>query len=226
MKIAIRRKLDMAARVRDFVRTHPDTNPGYLAAIERLVERLVHAESVAQQEIAGRRSVTGAVATRDRLREEIADTLALLSGLARQAAHDEAELSAGIARPDASASSQSFLTRGRVAAATAVTHRALLQRYGMPDTFPEDLGRLLDEFETALNDKHAGRASHVGANAELAAVANEIMGIVMQLGALVRFRFRNDAEALAAWRSARNVAWPSTDRSGTPPADGSVQPAA
>jgi hypothetical protein len=59
-----------------------------------------------------------------------------------------------------------------------------------------------------VNEKHNGRAAHVGARAELDAVTSEIMLDVRQLDALNRFFFRNDAEALGAWKSARNVAWP------------------
>ncbi len=192
--------------------------------------RLAHAEAVAQQSIAGQRAVRGAVATRRQLQEEIADSLALLAGLARSASHEEPDLSAGITRPDQSGSVQSFLTRGRVAAATAQAHRELLQRLGMPDTYPEDLGRQLDEYEASMNEKHSSRTSHVGATAELLAVTDEIMLIVRQLDALIRFRFRNDPEALAAFESARNVAWPTGDGVAQPstatPQDGSVKPAA
>jgi hypothetical protein len=69
-------------------------------------------------------------------------------------------------------------------------------------------GAALDKFEQTLNEKHNGRAAHVGARAELEAVTSEIMLIVRQLDALNRFRFRSDAESLAAWKSARDVAWP------------------
>lgn len=87
-------------------------------------------------------------------------------------------------------------------------HRDLLIRYGMPETFLDELGAALDRFEQSLNDKHNGRAAHVGARADLEAVTAEIMLIVRQLDALNRFRFRNDTESLAAWKSARDVAWP------------------
>ncbi len=155
--------------------------------------------------------MSGAIASRAVLREEIADTLALL---------------AGVARPDTSASNQSFLTRARVAAATALAHRELLQRYGIPDSLPDDLGLKLDGFEAALNDKHAGHTAHVGANADLEAVTAEIMQLVRQLDALNRFRFRNDPESLGAWRSARNVAWPAGERQERVPQEGDVRPAA
>lgn len=88
----------------------------------------------------------------------------------------------------------------------------------MPDTFPEDLGGMLDQFEAAIKEKNAGRAAHVGAHADLDAVINDIMQIVRQLDALHRFRYRNDPEALAAWRSARSVGWPSGGKDERPAA--------
>ncbi len=170
--------------------------------------------------------MSGSIAARGKLREEIAGTLALLAGLARESAREEPDLSPGIARPGGSASNQAFLTSGRVAAATAATHRELLQRYGMPQTFPDDLGRMLGEFEAALNDEHAGQAAHVGAHADLEAVTAEVMQLVRQLDALNRFRFRNDAEALGAWRSARNVPWPLGERQDRARGGDDVRPAA
>jgi len=56
------------------------------------------------------------------------------------------------------------------------------------------------------------RAAHVGAHAELGAVTDEIMLIIRQIDALTRFSFRRDAESLAAWKSARDVAWPLPDK--------------
>jgi hypothetical protein len=208
MQNIIRRKLDMAGRVRDFCRTHADANSGYTAAVARLEERLARAEALAQQEVTGRLTVTGAAVNTRQLRREIHDTIALLVGLARPAAQEEPDLGVRIAGSSLNLSHQAFLTRARVAAATASTHRDLLVRYGMPETFLDDLGAALDRFEQAVNERHAGRAAHVGARADLMAVGAEIMLIVGQLDALNRFRFRNDAESLAAWKSARDVAWP------------------
>jgi hypothetical protein len=208
MNYSIRRKLDMAGRVREFCRTHPDQNPGYTAAVARLEERLARAEALARQEVAGRQSVSGAVVSKEQLRLEIHQTIALLAGLAGPAAREERELAVGIIRPDVNGSHQAFLTRSRVAAATGSTHKELLVKYGMPETFLDELNTKLDQYEQALNQQHAGRAAHVGARAELEAVTADIMLIIRQLDALNRFRFRTDAESLAAWKSARDVAWP------------------
>ena len=223
MNTRLRLKLDMAGRVRDFVALHPFDNPGYTTAGQRLDEQLDRAEGLARQHISSQRTVLGAVATREQLEREVSDTLALLSGVITAAAREMPELSPGIARPDRSGSRQAFLTRARVAAETATKHAPLLQRYGMPPEFPTALGTLLDDFEAAINTKHAGHSSQVGALAELRAVTAEIMGLVQQIGALVRFQARGDAETLAAWRSARNVAWPLSART---KADGAPAPAA
>jgi hypothetical protein len=208
MNFSIRRKLDMAGRVRDFCRTHSDQNPGYTAATQRLEERLVRAEALAQQQVTGQLSVSGAVANKEQLRLDIRKTIALLAGLAGPAAREERELAVGIIRPDVNGSHQAFLTRSRVAAASGSTHRDLLIRYGMPEGLLDELNATLDRYEQSLNQQHAGRAAHVGARAELEAVTSDIMLIVRQLDALNRFRFRADAASLAAWKSARDVAWP------------------
>jgi hypothetical protein len=208
MNIAIRRKLDMAGRVRDFCRTHPDQNPGYSAAVARLDDRLARADALAKQEVAGRLAVSGAVINKEQLRQEIQQMVAMLAGLAGPAAREAPDLKVVIVRPSIQLSHQAFLTRARVAADTASAHKEVLTRYGMLEDFLTGLGASLDRFEQVLNEKQVGRAAHVGARAELDAVTSEIMLIVRQLDALNRFRFRKDAESRAAWRSARDVAWP------------------
>ena len=171
--------------------------------------------------MAGHIAVDSAVASKEQLREEIHTTLALLVGLAEPAAHENREFTVGIFRPSLHASHQAFLTRSRVAAAAGSAHRDLRIRYGMPETFLEDLGASLDRFEQALNQKHSGRAAHVGARAELEAVTAQVMLTIRQLDALNRFHFRRDAESLAAWKSARDVAWPSQEKE--EPAGGEAQ---
>jgi hypothetical protein len=209
MNHSTRRIVDMAVRVRDFCRTHPDpTNAGYTAATERLEDRLIRIQALSEQQVSGHLTVTGAVASTEDLRRDIQETMLLLIGLARAASQEEPELRAGLTRLPVNVSHQEVVTRGRVAIATATSHRDLLLRYGLPDNLLEEFGKQLDEFEAVVNDRNAGRAAHVGARADLSAVKQEIMDLVRQLGAINRYRYRKDAESLAAWKSARNVAWP------------------
>jgi len=220
MNYSIRRKLEMADRVRDFCRTHPTQNAGYTAAVARLEELLERAERLARQQVSGHLTVSGAVVNTGQLRREIRDMIALVAGLARAAAREDPDLSVVIERVPIAANHQEFLIKARVAETNATTHRDLLSRYGMPETFLEELKALLDGFEQVISEKHAGRASHVGARADLTAVGSEIMRVVGQLDAINRFYFRKDAESLAAWKSARDVAWP------LPPVEKVAKPAA
>jgi len=68
-------------------------------------------------------------------------------------------------------------------------------------------------------------ACFAGRNPEVPqqAVTSEIMLIVRQLDALNRFHFRKDAESLAAWKSARDVAWPMPPEKGVPPGGSNEQ---
>jgi hypothetical protein len=93
----------------------------------------------------------------------------------------------------------------------------------MPVGFVEELDASLDRYEQALNQQHAGRAAHVGARAELEAVTSEIMLTIRQIDALNRFYFRTNAESLAAWKSARDVAWPLPPEKAAPPVGGEAQ---
>ena len=221
MNYSIRRKLDMAGRVRDFCRTHPAAgNAGYTAAVARLEELVERAQALAQQHVSGQLTVTGAVVNTGQLRREVRDMIALVAGLARAAAREDPDLGVAIERIPITANHQEFLVKARVAEANATASRDLLVRYGMPENVPAELKTLLDGFELVINQKHAGRASHVGARADLTAVGNEIMRVVNQLDALNRFLLRNDAESLAAWKSSRDIAWP------LPPEDKAEKPAA
>jgi hypothetical protein len=212
MHINIRRKLDMAVRVRDFCQSHPDPNEGYILAVARLDVCIRRADAMAEQQIQGRQVVAGAVRTITDLREELYAGLSLLAGLMPVASAEDPGLSGAILRPDIHGSHDRFVTFCRVAAETAQRQQELFSRLGMPPEFLEQFRTLLDRYDEMINQHHAGRGAHVGATAELSAVTDEIMRLVRQLDALNRFRFKHDPELLAAWKSARDVAWPRRGR--------------
>ncbi len=78
----------------------------------------------------------------------------------------------------------------------------------------------------------AGRQARVGASAELAVVADDVVQVVNVMEGLNRFRFGSDPERLTAWESASNML--ATPRGGAgkpgpagpPAAGGEVRPAA
>jgi hypothetical protein len=87
--------------------------------------------------------------------------------------------------------------------------RELFLQHGMSATFLDELTKLVDQYEQVVDQKLAARSAHIGASADLEAVTAELMLVVQLLDRINRVRYRKDRELLAAWRSARDVAWPS-----------------
>jgi hypothetical protein len=208
MKSDTRIRLEMGTRVRGFNRDHPSDNPGHAAAVARLEEQLARAEVLAQQERAGHLSVRATVLYKTERRRILRDGLRLLAGVADAAASEAAGATAPLTMPHDTTNHRAFLTAAKVALTQATSQRELFLKYGMAPDFLGEFSTTLNQYEEAINQKSAAQTAHVGARADLDQVAGEIMHTVEQLDVLNRHRFRNDHELLAAWKSARNVAWP------------------
>jgi len=120
-------------------------------------------------------------------------------------------------------------------AAEAESRKELLMKHGLSEEVLSGLKVALDQFETAVEQGSAGRLAHVGATAELVAIAEEVVQEVKVMNGLVRIRFANQPEVLAAWESAINVVAtprpekPDSDEPASPggtPSGGQVRPAA
>ena len=66
----------------------------------------------------------------------------------------------------------------------------------------------LTQFEQAVEQGTAGRRTHVGASAELEALAEELVRVVRLMDGANRYRFADDADSLAGWESTSNVIGP------------------
>lgn len=96
-------------------------------------------------------------------------------------------------------------------------------KYGLADTVFDGLTQALGQFDAAVEERTQGRRTHVGASAELNALAAEVVQVVKLMDGLNRFRFAKDPESLAAWESASNVV--ATPRSASEPEPGLDTPA-
>src|SRR3989442_988076 len=83
-----------------------------------------------------------------------------------------------------------------------------LAKRGMSEQLLDDLAGTLGEFEQTIEATRAAKREHIGASADLEAVAAEVAEQVRVLDGLVRYRFGDDAELMGAWASARNVLGP------------------
>ena len=226
MNAQVRRRLAMAARVRDFLRAHQMDGVGQglgLAKLEQLLER---AENLATQQRTGVAVARAATKQRQEIRRALQPKiLGYLSVVGAVAATQNAELAQQFRMPPANATHQELLTTSRAILEKATAQKELLVSLGMSEQVLEELATALGQYEQTLEATSAGRRQHVGARADLKTVATEIKEQLRLLDKVVRYRLGDNAELMGAWDSARNVAGPGAVKS-VPEPGGSETPKA
>jgi hypothetical protein len=223
-----RRKLNMGTRVLEFSRKYPDASPGYLAAAARLQGLLDRAEQLARQQNDGRSEVRVATGRKRELRRLMLQAhLDHLAHVAEIASIEEPEVIQKFVFPADATTYQAFQTAASGIAAEAESRKDLLMKHGLSEEVLNGLKVALEQFETAVEQGAAGRLAHVGASAELVIVSEQVVQTVKVMNGLIRIRFGNQREILAAWESASNVIGPPRPQEDTPTdPDGEVRPAA
>jgi hypothetical protein len=206
MRNAVRSKLEMAARVRVFCRTHPSEDPGYATVLGRFEERLTRAEAIAARQHDGRITARGARSRRAEIRRVIHfQLLRYLVNIGGIASRTRSELAERFDLPDLHGSNRSFLTSVRSMLAIAEGHREALVGEGMTPALLEQLGKLLAEFEAVSESARASRLDHIGARADLEKVTAELVEAVRTLDGINRWRFGEQPELMVEWNAARHV---------------------
>jgi len=233
MDATSRQRIEMGKRALKFSRAHPDPSPGYTAAVTRLEERLTRAEELAKQQREGILLVRASTARKAELRRLMRKAhLSHLAQVAKVASREMPELAQKFVFKPGTTTYLAFRTAARGMAAEAQTQKELLVKHGLADTVLDNLILNLDQFDAAVENGAGARQAHVGASAELTAVADEIVQVVRVMDGLNRYRFVNDAELLAGWETASNVisasknGTPKPDTETTPPTGGEIRPAA
>jgi hypothetical protein len=202
----VRRRLEMAVRVRDFSRAHPSADANYAPVLARLEDRVARLEAVAKQQQSGYLVRHASAVHRQGLRRKLRfELLQHLVTVAESAGRKEEGLADRYRVPKVNATNEAFRTLGRTMLERGQADKEVLAKYGLADRLLEDLAATLDQFDASVADTNEGRREHVGARAELKAVSDEVMGLVELLDGLNRYRFGGDAEMRAAWESARKV---------------------
>ena len=209
MNALLRRRLEMAGRVRDFLRAHKTDAVGEGLGLAKLEELIQRAEALDAQQRAGLVVARSSAKERRELRHALTSKLLLyLRALGGLVESENGELAVQFQFPPANASQQALLTAGRGMLDKATAQKDVLLARGMPPALLDDLAGALGEFEKTIEATRAGRRDHVGASADLQAVAAEIKKHVRALDGMVRYRFGDNAELMGAWRSVRNVLGP------------------
>jgi hypothetical protein len=199
----------MATRVLNFSRAHPDQASGSVAALSRLEAILARAGQVAVQQRDGISEVRAATRQKEELRRTMRRTQLLhLSRVAEAAGKERPELEQKFVLAPEATPYLAFRAATRGIAAEAEKEKALLLKHGLLESALQSLTQALDQFDRAVERGTTGRQAHVGARAELKAIADEVNQIVRFMDGAYRFGFASDAEALAAWESASNTFGP------------------
>lgn len=223
MRFEVRRRMEMGARVRSFDRAHPSTDPEYAKVFGRFEERGARAELVAARQYDGQVAARNAQARRVELRNVVHfQLLRYLVAIGGIAAKTRTELAERFRLPDSHGPNAAFLAAVKSMLTLAEAHRDALVSEGMSPRLLDDLGRMVAEFEAALDAARTARLEHMGARAELETVTAEIVELVNALDGINRWRFGNDPELLVEWNAARFVPGVAKTRV-TPPAAGEGQ---
>ncbi len=226
MNAQLRRRLEMAGRVREFLRAHKTDGVGEGLGLAKLEELVQRAEVLASQQREGVVAARSATTRRRKVRRALQSKLLLyLRAVGALAAKETSELAEQFQVPPSNASHEALLTMARGMLEKATLHKDVLVKRGMSEQLLGDLALALGELEQTIEATRAGKREHIGASADLEAVAAEIAEQVKVLDGLVRYRFGDDAELMGAWVSARNVLGPFKPKT-EPGAGGSETPKA
>lgn len=240
MRATTRRIIEMSNRVLEFSRARPDPSPGYAAALSRLEKGLAEADLLAARQREGINAVRSATTQKRVIRRKIRRTQWLhFARVAEAAAVEVPEIAQKFRLVKEAVPYLAFRTAGRGMLAEAESQKELLVKYGLLDSSIQSLSHSLAQFEQAVEQGNAGRRTHVGASAELEALAEELVQVVRLMDGANRYRFAESTESLAAWESAINTFAPSrsggqtagrTDGESRPPgapsSRGEIKPAA
>src|SRR5439155_15004039 len=167
MNAQLRRRLEMAGRVRDFLRAHKTDAVGEGLGLAKLEELIARAETLDGQQRAG--GVTTRLSTKHRkgIRRALQSKLLLyLRALGGLGDPENGEAAVQFQVPPSNASHLALLTAGRDMLEKATGQKDVLLSRGMPPTLLDDLAGALGGLEKTIESTRAGRREQVGSSPE------------------------------------------------------------
>jgi hypothetical protein len=196
----------MGERASDNGHAHPTEDAGFLALLAQLDQLVKDARESAGQQREGITKSRGSTELKRTLQAQIRQThLSHLARVAETAAAEQPELLPVFRIPREARTIRGFRTTAGTMVAAAQGNRELLAKHGLVQSVLDDLGTMLDRFDLAVLQGVEARRQHVGASADLEAIADKIVRVVQMMDGFQRIRFARDPERLAAWESASTV---------------------
>ncbi|MDT7605445.1 MAG: hypothetical protein QOF61_3442 [Acidobacteriota bacterium] len=156
-----------------------------------------HAEAQVMHRSAAVQGTTGKTAVREDLREQ----LEAINRTARAMSLDTPGLEDRFRLPRGN-NDQALISTARAFHASAEPLKADFVKNELPATFLDDLQATITRFEGALAGRNTSREARVAATSAISSAIERGIGLVRQLDAIVRNKFRDDAATIAAWESA------------------------
>lgn len=208
MDALIKAKLQVGDRVVAFHQDHPPMNAGMQAAVTNLEAALAEARRLDQLYRSGKATAGASVVTKADLRVTIRDGISLLVGLAESARAIRKDIRITLRQPYLKADAEKFVNDSREALVVARGVEDVLTGFGLPEGLLDAIDAALTQLTARAKEKELGRNMQVGATVGIDRATAEVMRLLRQLDRLNRFRYKNDPEALTAWRRARNLPYP------------------
>jgi hypothetical protein len=206
MRADIRRRISRARTAFDFATAHPVADAGYATVLTRLQGEVAQADALARSEDSGRVTESAARVHRKVVRNTVrSQQLRRLCRIAARAAKDHPELQGIFKMPPVNAPLRTFIIKAQGLLDAAADQATLFGSLGLGDKFVDQLTAAIANFDGATQGAHAGRAEHVGATAQLIALAADCSSDVDVLDTFIQEAFAGDQQTLAGWKSAKSL---------------------
>jgi hypothetical protein len=169
-----------------------------------LKTKIAEAESLGAAETSGRTSVRHGTGMRNQAREALRDDLEAISRTARMMADDIPALLNKFPMPSRS-TDQALINAARAFLTDAQPYKAQFIAHELPADFLEDLADDIEALETAIADQGSGIGDQVAAGAGLGDALDEGVDIVRKIGVIIRNKYANRSDVLAALTSASHI---------------------
>ena len=198
--------LERGARVRQFNRTHPSTDPEHATVLGRFDEQLDRAQLIAERQRVALAAAKSARTTRAELRQVIhTQLLPYLVTIGGIAAETVTSLAARFRLPDSHGSHQAFLASAREMLALANENKDAMVKEGMSPRVLDELTAKVAEFAEICDAARAAKLAHIGARATLGQALRGVAKQVKALDAINRWRFGTDPDLLVEWKAAKRI---------------------
>lgn len=202
----INKKLEMAARVQEWLRTHPPTDRNQIAIVERFTGLLEKAQSLQLEENAQRLASAAATGRRKAVRTELeTQQLRAVARIGVFATRKELPAAARFTMPPRNVGLADFVVRAANVLDAAREQQEALVSHGLTKALLTASAAGLARLREAIAQEQASRQQHGATRAEFQRAVEEVNELVGLFDAFNLAQFAGDQRMLDLWRTVRAV---------------------